>query len=444
MQVTDDRNNSSLKKDKLKPYFVRAIELEKHPVGKVYAKKDPNNAAAQEKGDMDAEVEEAYVVTLADPVSGIEKKIVIDPRHQQSRDQLKIFQEVLAGRTGGLTPVRLAVEQTAAMDKEGNYLDHTTITRVAEMESPALTREESKIEGVGEWTPTIDAAVDRVASFRTAEKCIQHMDAVSRGGEEWQKVRAHAASLMRHDLTRDAAQAGIEFGPEAIEHQVDSLLPQTPREMFEGCVDTAGDGSPVQKAFDVSKPPPATLTPEERAQYFIQLAMVDEFRRASQDQDFIGMAETELVENRYLPCGKPGRTEEVQALLNSEKAREVSTHLLAGYMQLHGAEVQSEAMRKELASETSLHGDAVKSMKATGLGSEEKLRRFYLGGTAIRAEQHHAKAAEQAKEIASKTMKFPPEPEGPDHLSNVTKAVSGIGDKLHAAGHDIEGTSFGL
>jgi len=101
--------------------------------------------------------------------------------------------------------VRMKFEKACALDPEGHEIASSVVDRVAEMESPSLSRGEAAVhmggEKIGEWTPEVDLAVDRAVSFEVAHSFADQMNEIANDPEslEWKGIEADAKKAMARE-----------------------------------------------------------------------------------------------------------------------------------------------------------------------------------------------------------------------------------------------------
>jgi hypothetical protein len=439
--------------NRLRPHFVRGITRTKLPVGRVF--QDPTT----KQESYLAEIEEAYVIRIYDPEAEREREIVIDPRHAQARDQIKLAQDVLEGRVGGLTPLRMEIEKASALDPQGNEVPGTEIMRVAEIENPALTRGQAKVlvdgHPIGEWTPEVDSEVDRSCSFDVARRFAGFMADLADDEQkaEWNAVaaagRAHLAGHLK-------AQGLDEIG---VEREIDRHA--VSREDFlRGIhVDSSSGAATAQSVWDPLRSP-VPKTTGEQADYFIQRALIERFQRSMRAVEtvnskgeavfanIITVNEAKLIALEALPAGKPRRDPEVTAQTCDEKSRQIATHLLGGYMLAQGARVRDRFLGAELEAEWRLHADTMATLKAANVPPSE-IGAMYFKATQARSLAYGEDSRLKVEKHARAAMKFPShEDKGPSDDAVWSKRSSEALDKTmklgEEAGHGIENITFGL
>jgi hypothetical protein len=419
MQVQDKRHRPNWDKDRLGTYFVRGIRRDKAPVGNVYSEKGDKNDPGSEKT---AEIKEVMTLLLYNPKTKETMEVIIDPRHPQSRDQLKIAQDVIEGRVGGLTPVRMAVERASALDKEGNEVAGTEIDRVGEMESPAMSRGQTSVSAfgkkIGEWTPELDAAVDRAVSLKAAKAASAYFGNVEMGGVEWAAVQDRArAKLTEHwkgQIPDDAIAAKIAL-----------YEPQNPQEMFDGRFQDR-NGREIQGAFDATREPPPVDNRTAEAQYFYQQSLVESFAEQMQTEGggLLEATQGELMKDGIIPVKKPGVDPKIADSINYERARAVGAHLLGGYQQARGAAIINARLAGELADPGSLNSDVNGFMESEGLSQDQK-GEFYLGVAGARSHAYHMDAKQGVKLAAEKCIKAPEDLKAKEHEAKKEELLSG-------------------
>lgn len=444
-------------KSRLTPFFIRSVKMDKRPVGRVYEIKG-------EFAEHRAEVEEVYVVTLADPKTGEEKEVVIDPRHAQSKEQLKIAQDVLEGRTGGLTPVRMSYEETRALDPEGIPIPGTEITRVAEMESPSPTRGEAKVlmgdKVIGEWSHELDAEVDRAVSFEIAEQFSVYMQGMENDPEQkaWGQLDVEARKRL--------AEKWKDRYPEPTElaEQIERFVP-TREDFLAGRHASASLLQRHQRAWDPERNAMPDASAEkggdpQQATYLYQKTMIDLFQERMQkiecadstgnlyQLDAISKTETDLIQAGHMPVGRPKRNEEITRIVVDEKARAISTHMFAGYLKTQGARIMDPSLKSELADTRSMHVDVLSVLTATPDVKPEEHTALYFRVAEKRADAYQKDAAKKVELEARKAMKFPLGPSPTDvlaeRMSMVSTMSSNLAEHMSKAGSEIESIGFGL
>lgn len=454
MQVLDQQTQAAMfEGNRLRPHFVRSISRSKRPVGRVY--RDPDSKLDHYL----AEIEEAYVVRIYDPVLKKEFEVVIDPRHPQSRDQMKLAQDVIEGRVGGLTPLRMDIEQAEALDPEGNAIEGTAILRVAEMENPVLTRAQAKVvvggHAIGDWSPELDAEVDRSCSFEIAKRFSTYMAEITQDPTQakWGELLERGMTMMAADL-RETGLDDADITKEIERHLISR------EDFLAGMhVDHADGSRVVQTVWDPmrSRAPDATA---EKADFYMQKALIEGFQQEmkfvqildlsgnSTLSNIVTFTESKLLSEEALPAGKPQRQPEVTHLICDEKSRQIGTHLLAGYMRVQGAHVADRALAAELDAEWRLHADVLETLKNAQVTDPEDAKAHYFLAAQERAKFYAAESKLKVERLARASMKFPVEKEPEDKEHFQPKAVVGVlqhvGDKMGEAGHSVESISFGL
>ena len=451
--------------NRLRPHFVRGITREKLPVGRVYKVPGPKPKKGYESAEEEqppdkflAEIEEAFVVRVYDPEDDKERDIVIDPRHEQSRDQIKLVQDLLEGRVGGLTPFRMEVETAVALDPTGNAIPGTQITRVAEMETPALTRGQAKVvvdgHPIGEWTPELDAEVDRSCSFEVARRFSDFMLNLADDPKaaSWEEVSA----LGKTHFARHLKSTGNDQATVDRELARYSVLRE---DFLRGIhVDLTGLET-VQSVWDPLRSP-VPITAGEQSQYFIQRALIERFQETMQKvakvnekgetqfTDAILANESKLLELKALPAGKPQRNPIITEYICNEKSRQIATHLLGGYLKAQGATVKDAQLAEELDAEWRLHADVMSTLAAAKVPPAD-MPKMYFHATEARSLAYGDESRRKVEAKARACLKFPTtEHHGPDGDDSLHKRAAALGEKAlslsEEAGNAMEGISFGL
>jgi len=456
MQVLDQQTQAAMfEGNRLRPHFVRSISRSKRPVGRVYRERDPDSKLDHYL----AEIEEAYVVRIYDPLEKKELEVVIDPRHPQARDQMKLAQDVIEGRVGGLTPLRMDVEYAEALDPEGNAIEGTAILRVAEMENPVLTRAQAKVvvggHAIGEWSSELDAEVDRSCSFEIAKRFSAYMEEISKDPTEakWLEVYRKGVDMMAANL-KSAGLDDAEITKEIERHQIKR------EDFLAGMhVDQTNGTRIVQTVWDPMRSP-VPGAPAEQADFFVQKALIAEFQNEMKCvqmkdstgnttfSDIVTFTEAKLMSEEALPGGKPQRQSQITHLICDEKSRQIGTHLLAGYMRVQGARVADRALAAELDAKWRLHADVLETLRDAEVTDPESVKAHYFLAAQERAKFYSAESRLKVERLARASMKFPVEKEPEDKEHFQPKAVVGVlqhmGDKMGEAGHSVESISFGL
>lgn len=449
MQVANQHTQQAMwDKNRLQPYFVRSVSREKHPVGRVY--KDQG-------GDYRAEVQEVFVVQLANPKTGNERAIVIDPRHPQSRDHLKLAQDVLEGRVGGLTPVRLQFEKAEALDPNGNPVPGSKLLRVAEMENPAPTRNEAKVfvggQHIGEWTTEVDSAVDHAVSFEVASQFSTYMQTLATDPDatEWKEIESAARKKLDEALMAQIPD------PAQRQQEVARFMPTRDDFLAGRHVDPSG----TQAAATVWDPKRSAVPQgnAEMAAFFTQRVLIERFQHnmlhvvhldeegKPYETNVITDTEGKLIEEQHIPAGKPKRNSEIDEMIVAEKARAIGTHMFAGYLKMQGADVKHPDLAAELKDNWRMHADVEKTLDALQVPAPMRAK-HYFAVAATRAAMYRKDAAQRVEIEARKSMKFPEsevEKEKEDNrVKELLQGVTVLGQHASSAGKEIEGVSFGL
>ena len=458
MFVSDQHSRDAMwEKTRLSPHFLRSVKVEKRPVGRVYEIKG-------EFPEHKAEVEDAYVLILSDPKTGHEHEVVVDPRHAQSKEHLKIAQDVLEGRVGGLTPIRLSFESTSALDPEGRPIPGTEITRVAEMESPSPTRGEAKVlvgdKVIGDWTPELDVEVDRAVSFEIAENFAVYMQGIQNDPDEtaWKALDAAARVKLKKQWEDRFTDPGI------MEEQIERFAP-TREDFLAGRHASASLLQRHQRAWDPERNDVPASSSEtggdaQQATFLYQKTLIETFQARMQkiecaDQegnlfqiDAITKTETDLIQAGHLPAGRPKRNVEINRIVVDEKARAISTHMFAGYLKTQGARIMDPDLKKELDDPRSMNSDILAVLTATPDIKPEAHTALYFRTAEDRADTYQKAAAKKVEQEARKSMKFAVGPVAADVLAekmNMVSSVSGnLADHMSKAGQDVESLGFGL
>jgi hypothetical protein len=457
MQVGAQQSQAAMwEKHRLEPHFVRGVTQEKHPVGKVYSSGD------KEDPTFKAEIEEVYVVQLANARTGEEHSMVIDPRHPQARDHLKLVQDVIEGRVGGLTPVRMKFEEACALDPEGHEIASSVVDRVAEMESPSLSRGEAAVhmggEKIGEWTPEVDLAVDRVVSFEVAHSFADQMNEIGNDPEslQWKGIEADAKKAM-------AREWGGQITDQAeMDRQIARYMPTREDFMAGRHADASGKGI-EQSAWDPLRGPMPD-TPAEQAQFCCQRALIERFQQRMQtlprtdanghamSVDVVTDVENALIRDGHIPVGRPNRNPEVTNMVVAEKSRAIGTHMLAGYLSMQGANIRNEELASEVKEDHRLHADLLWTLEQHGVPKSEYAKHYFEVARA-RTNSYRADADNKVEVEARKAMKFPEVSQDKkvnplEHLEAGVKRFQSVASEVHsemqAAGEHTETINWDL
>lgn len=464
MLVHPHAPNTGWASPRLKPFFIRELKQGLHPVGRVYEVKD---AAGNGTGVFDAEIEEAYELVLQDPETGKEHTVIIDPRHPQHQQQLKIAQDVLEGRVGGMTPVMFSSRYAWALDPKGNRISGTKVPVVKEADSPQPHREELKGSN-GEWTPELDREVDRATSLEIARRFSEKMDrlaaaddparrgamdsnALATADDDWTRIETRAQTKLAGQW-RDSGMTDAD-----IAMHLARLAPTRENALAGQFFDATG--TVKQVAFDTQRDVPTDVA--EQVAFAYQQAIVEDFTEemqhvgapepvpggtSSPTADILTYTELELVAAGRLPCARPVRHDRISRLVSQEKSREAATHLLAGMLQAKGAEVRNPTLDQALGDANRINQDIIGSMNTASVLPANHGSAYFTMAKA-RLANYREQADLRVLQSAKKTMKFTGGPAGIKqipHSELLSGAIEKVAEHATEAGHSIEGISFGL
>lgn len=438
--------------DGLEFCFVRRVHKVLLPAGRIQKLEDSYKV----------EMVEADVVTVYNPTTQEEVQVAIDPRHPQARDQLKLIQDLLRGRLGGQTPVKLGMEIGAARDPDGAVIGDSEFLRLAEIETPAPARGENKVvkdgEVLGEWTAELDSAVDRAVSFEIMDAYAAFMGEVASRDDAgaWEEIDANAKIA----LAAIWSERFLEKGQ--LEAEIERVSP-TRDEFLRGEVRSHDNRPPEQMVFDpvLNDLPSADIPANELAQqalFVYQRAFIERFQQRMLEETLVlkggevektnvlQKVEGELEHEGKLPAKHPKRDKEVTRLIVEEKARALATHLLAAELQAKGAAVRCTSLAEELRDPKGISADVQRCLEANPGIRPEDYGAEFTRMASERAKAYKHDAHNRVRDIATRTLKFPEK--APVEPSNVgKKVVDGLSSAARAANQSaetLEGISYGL
>lgn len=455
MQVTKPKKAANPEQS-YEYWFIRGTKKTMLPAGKLGPGK-----SAQGETEPTPEMIEGTVVTIFNPSTNQEIDVGIDPRHPLARDHLKIVQDVLSGRNGGLTPVALTLDLGVAYTPEGTPIEDSKFLRFGEISNPAPARGENKIivdgKSIGEWAPELDAAVDRAVDFEIAGSAAKMLNRLESDEAEWTALKDRAAGILKE-------QWGAKFqDPEQLTQEIERSLP-TRDDFMHGRIPVGENGEQHGVVYDPLRQPmpnAETTTQWEQAMWACQRSMIEGFQAEMQNGviqiheggevirgSVYTRVEKELVAEGRLPVGNQNRDVTLGDMVIAEKSRAIGTHMMAGLLAARGAEIQDEALMAEVVGENSLAGDIMQTMNANpGLKPEDYPAKF-LETAQGRCSDYREQAHGNVATAAQKHLKMPSQSaeqakDGLD-LGKAGTVLNNIGSKATEAGDTLEGIGYGL
>lgn len=370
---------------------------------------------------------------------------VLDPQSPSRGRARETIMAALFGQPRSLAPVRLLVQDRArgrerkgAATREGilTITDAFPTRLFPDNDSRKIVDAEGRV--VSRWSDGLDEAVDHYGRIWLARRVLEFF--VQREAEDFREIRDRAA---------------MGLPAESI-----AALPESFFALLRGSEPAR------QRRYNPNLSLPLQLdraaTNEERANYAAQRAIIDVFAElVSTDYSELAKAQNALLESRAILAVPAARSLALLRLQSGEAARGIAAQLLAGLMELNGAEPVSRDFDElwapkadgSFARRPALHDEILREMAAHPIAEsndlEKKIRAYLAIGrerlARYEAEARQLVAMEQAKTAMparTPSSALPAEPVEPELLPGQTprpvrrfkklaRPVAGALDQMH-------------
>lgn len=321
----------------------------------------------------------------------------LDPQSPSRSRAREAIMAALFGQSRSLAPLRLLVQDRTRRREKSSAANGEKILTITDAFPARLfpdndSRKIVDAEGrvISRWSDGLDDAVDHHGRVWLARCALEFFAQCE--GESFRKIRERAAIGLPAE-TREAL-------PESLSAAL------------------RGSERARQCRYNPNLPLPLqlgrTAANDERANYAAQRAIIDTFAElATAGDSELAKAQAVLLDSRSILAAPPARSAAFLRLQTSEAARGIAAQLLAGVMELNGAELVSQEFDElwapksdgTFARRPALHDEILREMAAHPIAEstdlEEKTRAYLAIGRArlarYEAEARQLVAMEQAK-----------------------------------------------